>query len=96
VNVCDQLLKPFWIPLTNPYGPLGIGVTAWSFSDALRIVRALGYDRYLPDDLESLRVVEGVTVGELHHHVAQNMGPIVVRGMWYPFIMIGVPQGMGA
>jgi len=25
-------------------------------------------------------------------HVVANMGPIVVRGMWYPFVAVGVPE----
>jgi hypothetical protein len=24
--------------------------------------------------------------------IAVNMGPIVVRGMWYPFVAVGVPK----
>jgi hypothetical protein len=86
-------LTAFWIKTPFPNGPLGFGVTAWSFEDALAIISALGYERYLPDELAELLVTEGVTVAELdQQHVARNMGPIVVRGMWYPFVAVGVPR----
>jgi hypothetical protein len=85
-------LIAFWIVPPSAYGPLAFGVTAWSFDDALWIIRALDYGRYLPDDVGALRVTEGVTVADLDQsHVVANMGPIVVRGMWYPFVAVGVP-----
>ena len=68
-------------------------MTAWSLDDALAIIRALDYGRYLPDDLAEVRVTEGITVAELNRpHVVANMGPIAVRGMWYPFVAVGVPR----
>jgi hypothetical protein len=86
-------LTAFWIVPPSSHGPLGFGVTARSFDDALRIIRALDYGRYLPDDLGALRVTEGITVAELDQpHVVANMGPIVVRGMWFPFVAVGVPE----
>src|SRR6267378_6323709 len=85
-------LTAYWIVPSSPHAPLGFGVTAWSFADALRIIRALGYGGFLPDDLSMLRVTEGVRVAELDQpHVVANMGPIVVRGMWFPFVAVGVP-----
>jgi hypothetical protein len=85
-------LTAFWIVPPSPHGPLGFGVTARSLDDALRIIRALGYERYLPDDLNTLSVREGIMVAELDQpHIVANMGPIVVRGMWYPFVAVGVP-----
>jgi hypothetical protein len=86
-------LTAFWIVPPSQHGPLGFGVTARSLDDALRIIRALGYGEYLPDDPGALRVRAGVTVAELDQpHVVANMGPIVVRGMWYPFVALGVPE----
>jgi hypothetical protein len=39
------------------------------------------------------QVIEGITVAELDpRHVVPNMGPIAVRGMWYPFVAVGVPR----
>lgn len=90
--MADAGLTAFWIVPPSPHGPLGFGVTAWSLDDALRIIRALGYGCYLPDSPRALRVTEGVTVAGLDQpHVVANMGPIVVRGMWYPFVTVGVP-----
>lgn len=85
-------LTAFWIRSPFPHAPLGFGVTAWSLNDALAIICALDYGRYLPDDLAGVWVIEGITVAELDQpHVVTNMGPIAVRGMWYPFVAVGVP-----
>lgn len=89
----SSVLTAYWISTPFPHAPLGFGVTAHSIEDAIGIIRALGYDRFLPDELGNLRVVERVTVADLDHpHVVANMGPIVVRGMWYPFVAVGVPR----
>jgi hypothetical protein len=103
-------LTAFWIvpprlkPNASPVGcvtliriPLGFGVTALSIDDAVFIIRALGYGRYLPDLLGTLQIHSGVTVADLDQpHVVANMGPIVVRGMWYPFVAVGVPKWANA
>jgi hypothetical protein len=86
-------LTAYWIVPPSPHGPLGFGVTAWSLADALELIRALGYGHYLPDDPSALQVTEGVKVAALdQRHVVPNMGPIVVRGLWYPFVAVGVPE----
>ena len=88
---CTGLIA-FWIKPPFPSGPYGLGVTARSLADALAILRAVGYGRYLPDSLEGVQITEGITVGQLDAwHVATNMGPISVRGIWYPFAGVGVP-----
>ena len=88
-----SLLTAFWIVSPSAQGLLGFGVTAWSLDDALDIIRTLGYESYLPSDLGTLTIREGVTVAELdQRHVVANMGPIVVRGMWYPFVSVGMPK----
>jgi hypothetical protein len=89
----DTGLIAFWIKSPYPHAPVGFGVTAWSLEDALQIIHAMGFGQYLPDDRDTVSVVAGVTVSELdQRHVAANMGPIVVRGMWYPFVTVGLPQ----
>lgn len=86
----EQLLKAFWIATANRRGPLGFGVTAWSLDDAFQIIKGMGYE--LPEDVNHVKVIEGVRVADLdQNHVVANMGPIVVRGLWYPFVTIGVP-----
>jgi hypothetical protein len=88
----DDGLTAYWIVPPSLHGPRGFGVTAWSFDDAVQIIRALGYGGYLPDDLNTLTVKKGITVAKLDQpHVVANIGPIVVMGMWYPFVAIGVP-----
>ena len=84
-----KFLTAFWIVPPEHHGPLGYGVTAFTLSDAITILRNLGYN--LPADLSALRVIEGIQVADLDDpHVRTNMGPIVVRGLWYPFVRLGV------
>jgi len=86
-------LTAFWIKSPLPEAPLGFGVTAWSLDDAFGVIAALDYGRYLPADLSCVEVHEDIQVAELDQsHVIPNMGPIAVRGMWYPFVALGVPQ----
>lgn len=82
-------LIPYWIVPPEEWGPLGFGVTAWSLADALTIIRAYGYQ--LPEDASDLGVIENVRYGDLDRHVQCNMGPIPVRGMWFPFVKVGPP-----
>ena len=85
----DSALTAFWIDGPDPRGPLGYGVTAFSLTDALEIVRRAGYQ--LPADASTLRVREGVRPTDIEHrHVREHMGPIIIRGLWYPFIDVGV------
>ena len=75
-------LRRFWI--TSPDWPLcqGYGVTAFSRQDALEMLRDLRCD--LPDP-ESILITEDVDLESLDpNHVHCNMGPIVVRGVWFP------------
>ncbi len=88
-SMSDSALTPFWIEGPDPRGPLGYGVTAFSLTDALEIVRRAGYQ--LPADAATLRVREGVRPADIEHaYVREHMGPIVVRGLWYPFLDVGV------
>jgi len=86
-------LTAFWITSLLRHAPLGFGVTAWSRDDAFAIIEAFGYGRFLPENLVEVTVVEGIKFAELDHvHVVNNMGPIAVRGLWYPFVAVGVPS----
>jgi hypothetical protein len=65
-------------------GPLGFGVTAHSFDDAIEIIKRRGYN--LPQDMAALTVQKISSVKDISDaHVQRHMGPIVVRGLWYPF-----------
>ena len=86
-----ELLAAFWIVPPSRNGPLGFGVTAYDVDDALGIIRSLGYAEYLPNDIELVKITRGVRYADLaENHVRTNMGPIVVRGMWYPFVRVGL------
>jgi hypothetical protein len=87
--MADSVLTPFWIVPPSKYGPLGFGVTAFSLADALRLIEDAGYE--LPDDRTTLHVTADIRTSDLDQsHIVPNMGPIVVRGMWYPFTRLGV------
>ncbi len=88
----DESLRQFWISLPSRSGPLGFGITAFSLTEALELLRAMDYGTYLPEDLTTLVATEGVDVAELNPHVRAHMGPISMRGMWYPFGGVGVPK----
>ncbi len=65
------------------WGPIGFGVTAFSLDDAIKLIRAEGYE--LPESLDQLQVRENVTFAELDpQNVAPHMRPMVMRGVWYP------------
>ena len=68
-------LIAFWIVPPRRLGPLGFGVTAHGRDDALRIIRESGYADYLPPDVVSLKIVEGVRYDELEeNHVPRQYG----------------------
>jgi hypothetical protein len=82
------MLVPFWIAVPQwTHAPIGYGVTAHSLEDAIAIILGRGY--CLPDDQEGLQIKRDVRYEKLPEYVQQHMGPIVVRGMWYPFYRLG-------
>ncbi len=88
--MATDLLTSFWIVPPGRHGPLGFGVTAHSLDDALFIIGNAGYGEYLAEGLSSLKITEGVRFADLEHpFVREQMGPIVVRGLWYPFVRVG-------
>jgi hypothetical protein len=85
----ESSLTAFWIDGLDPRGPLGYGVTAFSLTDAFEIIARAGYR--LPEDKAALHCRVGIKPAEIEHrYVREHMGPIVVRGLWYPFIDVGV------
>jgi hypothetical protein len=63
-------------------------VTAWSEADAWRILDERGYDQHRRATLVDVKPI--ASVDEIDHpHVRRHMGPIVVRGVWYPFTQVG-------
>lgn len=81
----ESTLIPYWIKSPSDQ----FGVTAFSLTDALRILEDAGYS--LPQDRTTLRVTERVRISDLDQsHIVPNIGPMVVRGIWYPFMKVGV------
>ena len=76
-------LTCFWIVTGDRSGPFGFGVTAWTIDDAIQLIKAEGFD--IPESLEQLHVQENVTFADLDpYNVVPNMGPMIMRGVWYP------------
>jgi len=84
-------LTPFWItfPKEGDEGfPLGFVVTAWSEADAWRLLDERGYDQHRRAVLVDVKPIASVDeIGD--EHVRKHMGPIIVRGIWYPFTQVG-------
>ena len=82
-------LTAYWIESPEVETPFGYGVTAFSKDDALALVRSRGLR--LPADAAQIHITENIRVADLDaSHVVPNIGPIVVRGVWFPFIGVGV------
>ena len=84
-------LIPFWITFPKNPGegfPIGFGVTASSEADAWRILDELGYDQHRRAAVVEVKPIG--TVDEISDpYVRRHMGPLVVRGIWYPFTQVG-------
>jgi hypothetical protein len=84
-------LTRYWIKCPHRHGPMGFGVTAYSLEDAIQIIQKWGYE--VPNDLNGFVVSENIHYDQLDKHVQPNMGPMVVRGLWYPNQnFIGIPE----
>jgi hypothetical protein len=59
------------------------GVTAYSLGDALTLLREHGYDLDLGDPAVTVRQHVILTEDE-QRHIRPNMGPVQLRGVWYP------------
>jgi hypothetical protein len=78
---CHRSLRRFWFPATSGFG---VGVTADSEADARRLAEEAAA-RHLPPGAQLLSAVSDVDVRTLDpEHVLPNIGPVVVRGVWYP------------
>lgn len=87
-------LTAYWITSqqksTYCNDPIGFGVTARSLEDAIRIINAFDYK--LP---EEYNVQENVDISALCADIGwvrENKGPHIIRGLWYPFVCLGVPK----
>ena len=81
-------LTSYWILPQGAALGGGFGVTAFSESDALRLISEGGYE--LPEDRSRLQITAGILPHEVDaKHIAPNSGPAVVRGVWYPRSRVG-------
>jgi len=81
----ERLLHYFWVSHDDPHGPIGYGVTAFNEEDAFGLLDSAGYELYGSDVYREIK-----TVGEIPSSIVrERMGPIVIRGIWYPFTVLG-------
>ena len=74
------MLRRFWFRTEVGFG---YGVTAFSRSDAEQLLASYGYPCASRPIVEVLEDFELTVLDQLH--VLPNAGPVVVRGVWYPF-----------
>jgi hypothetical protein len=75
---CHRALRRFWFETSHG---LGVGVTAPSEEEARRLAEGV----LARSGATVTRVVPDVDVSTLDPaHVLPNIGPPVVRGVWYP------------
>lgn len=78
-------LHRFWFSFEDlpPFSILnvGCGVTAYTYDDALQILK----DRVFAQSLPASSVIADVDVSTLdENHVRPNMGVVTQRGVWFP------------
>lgn len=77
-------LIPFWITTHRRSAGPGFGVTGYDLDDAIGIAEKFGC--VVPRDSSIIAHVRYENLDPFH--VAPKMGPMVVRGLWYPFMNI--------
>src|SRR5688572_6081430 len=92
MEMCDLKLTKYWIQSPKLCGPYGFGVTAFSLDDAIKIIKVIYGSDFLPEDLTLLKVVEGFSSPEEVEPRLGRIGPVSVRGIWYPYWTLGVPK----
>ena len=82
----NKLLIAFWISFPEDNFPIRcFGVTAYSIDDAYALLEASGYDYH--HIAKRININENVKWDDLEENqVQRNIGPIVVRGIWYPHL----------
>src|SRR4051812_12454403 len=81
-------LFAYWFTFNDqPCGPIGFGVTAFSLEDAFSIMEGLGYTFHRGAEMKVTEISSTTQLDQ--RNVVSNMGPIVLRGIWYPNLNIG-------
>ena len=92
----NNKLECYWISFPRDSNlVLGVGVTAFSEDDAFRLIEEQGIHEWYQGASE-IKVERGVRIQDLdQNHVVPNMGPMQLRGVWYPAANIGfgAPRG---
>lgn len=85
----SEALKTYWYSFPSDTRlPLGIGVTAYSRSDADELIQQQGITWH--QKAKEINVVENVTIADLDQsNIVPNIGPMQFRGVWYPCQNIG-------
>jgi hypothetical protein len=83
----DRRLIPFWFsfPEDKDY-PIGVGVTAFNVEDAVDLLEE--FEFFYHKTAIQIKITENVKWDEIPYAptVHPKMGPIVVRGIWYPHL----------
>lgn len=74
--------KPGWIHVDGQ--PVGLGVTAFDLADAIWMLRQAGYEQFVNAPVDELVIRRDVAFADLPQLVQGHVGPMVVRGVWYP------------
>ena len=78
-----KLLVPFLFTVNHPGRADWYGVSAYSLEDAVLLLLDAGF-QIDPSD-RSVTVRENVRLTEFEErHIGPNMGPMQLRGVWYP------------
>jgi hypothetical protein len=89
------LLETFWFSFPkDAHLPLGVGVTAYSESDARTLLHERGVSAWFAD-AQHVTVTQGVRAADLDQtNVVPNIGPMQLRGVWYPCMNLsyGAPK----
>lgn len=86
----DTRLETFWVTFPQDENlPLGIGVTAYSEEDAFALIKEQGIDQWYAG-AKKVNVTKGISIADLdQRNVVPNIGPMQLRGVWYPAANIG-------
>ena len=80
VKLNNENLRRYWFKSSRN---LGVGITAYSLSDAEIILNSAIQRHRL--DVEIIETIENVDIGDLDQgHVIPNMNPPNFRGVWFP------------
>ena len=80
----NPLLTAYWFETTDPQGPLGLGVTAYSLADARWLIRHSGYAPWSLGAAREVRDLDALLAGLRLGQLARLCAPLIFRGRWYP------------